>query len=62
MPENRLKISELAGRAGVSAKAIRFYETAGVLPPPVRGSNGYRLYAGDALDMLRFIKQAQGLG
>jgi len=62
MPENRLKISELAGRAGVSAKAIRFYEAAGVLPLPVRGPNGYRLYARDALDMLRFIKQAQGLG
>lgn len=62
MRDDRLKISELANRTGVSAKAIRFYEAAGVLPPPSRAPNGYRLFAGDAVDMLRFIKQAQGLG
>ena len=62
MPDRGLKISELASRTGVTAKAIRFYEAVGVLPPPARGPNGYRLYARDAVDMLRFIKQAQGLG
>ena len=62
MPDDRLKISELARLSGVSAKAIRFYEAAGVLPPPARGPNGYRLYDPDAVEMLRFIKQAQGLG
>ena len=62
MRDDHLKISELASRTGVSAKAIRFYEAAGVLPPPGRASNGYRLFARDAVDMLRFIKQAQGLG
>ncbi len=62
MADGKLKISELASGAGVSAKAIRFYEAAGVLPPPARGPNGYRLYGNDAVEMLRFIKQAQGLG
>ncbi len=62
MADRALKIGELAGRAGVSTKAIRFYETAGVLPPPARGANGYRLYPGESVDMLRFVKQAQGLG
>lgn len=62
MPNGRLTIGDLAGQSLVSAKTIRFYEAAGVLPPPARGPNGYRLYAGDALEMLRFIKQAQGLG
>ncbi|MGH2768797.1 MAG: MerR family DNA-binding protein [Actinomycetota bacterium] len=62
MPDAGLKIGELARRTGVGAKAIRFYEAAGVLPPPARGPNGYRLYAVDAVDMLRFVKQAQGLG
>ena len=62
MRQGRLKISELASLTGVSAKAIRFYEAAGVLPPPERGANGYRLYTADAVEMLRFIKQAQGLG
>ncbi len=62
MSDGNLKIGELARRAEVSAKAIRFYEAAGVLPPPVRAANGYRLYSSDAVGLLRFVKQAQGLG
>ncbi len=59
--ESLCKIGELAAQTGVTAKTIRFYETAGVLSPPVRGPNGYRLYRRDAVDLLRFIKQARGL-
>jgi DNA-binding transcriptional MerR regulator len=59
--ESLLKIGELAARTGVTAKTIRFYEAAGVVPPPVRSANGYRLYRRDAADLLRFIKQARGL-
>ena len=62
MPDPGLKIGDLARRTGVDPRTIRFYEAVGVLPPPGRGRNGYRLYAGDAVDVLRFIKQAQGLG
>ena len=57
-----LKIGELARRTGVTAKAIRFYERKGVLPPAERAPNGYRLYDGDAVGMLHFVKQASGLG
>jgi DNA-binding transcriptional MerR regulator len=57
-----LKIGELARRAGVTAKAIRFYERRRVLPSARRAPNGYRLYGDDALEMLRFVKQASGLG
>ena len=57
-----LKIGELARRAGVTAKAIRFYERRRVLPPAKRAANGYRLYGDDAVEMLGFIKQATGLG
>ena len=57
-----LKIGELARQAGATRKAIRFYEAARVLPPPERGTNGYRLYTADAVDLLRFVKQAAGLG
>lgn len=57
-----LKIGELARRAGVTAKAIRFYETRGVLSLPRRGPNGYRLYSEDTVDVLAFVKQAIGLG
>jgi DNA-binding transcriptional MerR regulator len=57
-----LKIGELARKAGVTAKAIRFYERKRILPPAKRATNRYRLYSDDAVEMLRFIKQASGLG
>lgn len=57
-----LKIGGLARRAGVTAKAIRFYECKRVLPPAKQAPNGYRLYGDDAVEMLRFVKQATGLG
>src|SRR3989441_11340167 len=57
-----LKIGELARRAGVTAKAIRFYERKRVLPPAKRAANRYRLYDDDAVGMLYFVKQATGLG
>src|SRR5438094_2577306 len=57
-----LKIGELAGRAGVTAKAIRFYERKRVLPLPKRAANRYRLYDDDAVGMLYFVKQATSLG
>lgn len=61
MADKLLKIGELAAHSGVTAKTIRFYEEAGVLPPPTRAANGYRLYSREAAGMLRFIKQARGL-
>lgn len=60
--EGGLKIGELARRAGVTAKAIRFYERKGILPAAKRAANRYRLYGGETAEMLRFIKQATGLG
>ncbi len=59
--ETLLRIGDLSDQTGVNAKTIRFYETAGVLPAPVRSGNGYRLYGRDVVDLLRFIKQARGL-
>jgi DNA-binding transcriptional MerR regulator len=57
-----LQIGEIARRAGIGPKVIRFYEARGLLPPPARGPNRYRLYTPEAVDLLRFIKQAQGIG
>jgi DNA-binding transcriptional MerR regulator len=55
-------IGDLATRAGLSAKAIRFYEQAGLLPQPPRTSGGYRDYSPGAVDRLAFIRQAQAAG
>ncbi len=57
-----LKIGEIARLAGVTAKAVRFYERKRVLPPAKRAANRYRLYDDEAVGMLRFVKQATGLG
>ena len=57
-----LKIGQAAQRAGVGAKAIRLYEAKGVIPRAVRGENGYRLYSPETVDVLCFVRQAQGLG
>src|SRR5262249_28734352 len=55
-------IGDLANRAGLSAKAIRFYEQAGLLPQPPRTPGGYRDYPPGAADRLAFIQHAQAAG
>lgn len=57
-----MRIGELATAAGVTTKAVRFYEQAQVLPEPVRRPSGYRDYGDDALARLRFVKAAQATG
>ncbi len=57
-----MRVGELAGQAGVSAPTIRFYERAGLLPPPRRSQAGYRLYDREALASLQFIARAKALG
>ncbi|HEX2029843.1 MAG TPA: heavy metal-responsive transcriptional regulator [Actinomycetota bacterium] len=57
-----MRIGEVAGRAGVSAKTIRYYEGAGLLVPPPRTASGYRDYGEDAVGRLRFIRAAQSIG
>lgn len=57
-----LRVAELADIVGVSSDTIRYYERAGLLPPPERTSAGYRAYDDGAVDRLRFIQGAQRLG
>jgi DNA-binding transcriptional MerR regulator len=54
-------IQELARRTGVSTKAIRYYESVGLLPAPRRAANNYRQYTDSAVDRLRFILSARSL-
>lgn len=57
-----MKIGELADRAAVSTKTIRYYESIGLLPEPARTSSGYRDYDAEATERLRFIRDAQATG
>jgi MerR family transcriptional regulator, copper efflux regulator len=58
MGTRRLRIGELAAEVGLTAQAIRFYESRGLLGPSERAGKGYRYY-GDA-EVLR-IRKIQGL-
>jgi DNA-binding transcriptional MerR regulator len=55
-------IGEVARRAGLNPKTIRFYEEVGLLPRPARSQSGYRLYRAEALEQLAFVRTAQSLG
>lgn len=57
-----LKIGELAKRLDLNPRTIRFYEDAGVLPPPARTRGGFRLYGEQDVERLRFVKAAQRVG
>jgi DNA-binding transcriptional MerR regulator len=58
-----LRIGEVAARAGVSVRALRYYEEQGLLEAE-RTASGQRRYAESAVGRVRFIQQmyAAGLG
>lgn len=57
-----MNIGKAALKAGLSAKAIRYYEQVGLMPQPARAENGYRHYTEEAVETLRFIHQARRMG
>lgn len=61
LADKDLQIGQLAQAARTSAKTVRFYEEAGLLPPAHRAENGYRLYGDEDARRLRFIRQARTL-
>jgi peroxiredoxin/DNA-binding transcriptional MerR regulator len=56
-----LRIGELARRAGVTAKALRYYESLGLIAPD-RLANGYRCYDEGHLRLVREIAALGRLG
>jgi DNA-binding transcriptional MerR regulator len=57
-----MKIGEIAARAGIPAKTIRFWEDQQLLPSPARTPAGYRDYGPAILERLAFIRHAQAAG
>jgi DNA-binding transcriptional MerR regulator len=53
---------ELAKLADVSSDTLRHYERRGLLARPGRSRNGYREYPASALDRVRLIRRALGVG
>ncbi|MGW2514333.1 MerR family transcriptional regulator [Streptomyces scopuliridis] len=60
--EPTLTVDELAARAGVTVRTIRFYSTRGLLPPPVIGPRRVGHYGRDHLSRLALIEELQHLG
>ncbi|PKH41745.1 DNA-binding transcriptional regulator, MerR family [Nocardioides alpinus] len=57
-----LRRGQVAAAAGVNIETLRYYERRGLLPEPERSPGGHRLYAPEAVTVLRIIKAAQRLG
>ncbi|MET9554626.1 MerR family transcriptional regulator [Streptomyces sp. NPDC006645] len=60
--EPTLTVDELAARAGVTVRTIRFYSTRGLLPPPVIGPRRVGHYGPDHLSRLALIEELQHQG
>ncbi|MDT0343143.1 MerR family transcriptional regulator [Streptomyces litchfieldiae] len=56
-----MRIGELAARAGTTTRALRYYESRGLLTAR-RGPNGHRVYGEDDLRLLRQIRTLQDSG
>ncbi len=57
-----MRIGEVGDAVGVSTKTLRFYESIGLLPDPVRTASGYRDYPAEMVERVQFIRDAQAAG
>ncbi|GGZ63406.1 MerR family transcriptional regulator [Streptomyces bluensis] len=60
--EPTLTVDELAARAGVTVRTVRFYSTKGLLPPPVIGPRRVGHYGREHLARLALIEELQSQG
>lgn len=57
----RIKIGELARRAGCEVVTVRYYEQQGLLPEPDRSYGNFRLYDESHVERLQFIRHCRSL-
>lgn len=62
MTREKMRIGELAEKAGVTTRTIRYYEDLGLLGPSQREGNGFRYYGEAELGRMRKIDALKGLG
>lgn len=55
-------IGQAATAAGVTPRAVRLYESNGLLPAADRLDSGYRVFGDRHVELLVFIRQARSLG
>jgi DNA-binding transcriptional MerR regulator len=59
--EGTLRIGDVASKAGVSARALRYYEEQRLLTPE-RSASGQRVYGEAAVERVRLIQQLYAAG
>jgi len=57
-----MKIGDIAKRTGLKIETVRFYESEGLIDPPLRSGGNYRLYDQSHLNRLSFVKRSRDLG
>src|SRR5215467_168843 len=60
--DDRMRIGDLAERAGVTQRTVRYYESIELLPPGEREGHGQHYYTEETLARLRKIDQLKQLG
>ena len=60
--KSQYRIGEVATRTGCSPESIRHYEKLGLMAPPQRGEQGYRIYDQATLERVSFIRHGRSLG
>ncbi|MGP3973729.1 MerR family transcriptional regulator [Streptomyces sp. 8N114] len=61
-PTDQLTVDQLAARAGVTVRTVRFYSTRGLLPPPTIGPRRVGRYGPEHLSRLALIEELQNQG
>ena len=60
--QTELQIGQVANLLGITPKTIRHYHKLGILPPPKRAENGYRIYSVQSLYRINLIKSLKQIG
>jgi DNA-binding transcriptional MerR regulator len=61
-PSDLVQIGEVAERAKLSLRTVRYYEEMGLVSPEARTEGGFRLYSDAQVDRLLLIKRMKPLG
>ncbi|MDN3698785.1 MULTISPECIES: Cu(I)-responsive transcriptional regulator [Vibrio] len=57
-----MNISEVAKITGLSSKSVRLYEDKGLISPPLRADNGYRVYTKKHAEQLMVVARSRRVG
>lgn len=57
-----LSVADVSRLTGLTRKALRHYESLGLVTPVTRTDSGYRLYDGESLRRIQLVSRAKVLG